>query len=398
MAVGRKLLTVVLIQTAMAGVCFADAYDSVSWRWNGWNQSARSGSNGFSLPYSLLSSVPYTPPSPAAWNIPAPTVTPTAIYTRPEAESQASPVASPVVRVVSPAVVPTPTPAVAAPISYSLPAAASASPGYGSPAGTGVQWNYGTTFTSLATVMSGANSNGGPTYNAYLNMGAGTYASAKSVTSGGAQPWYLSPAVAKLYGGVPTPDQQLQFTQTVLARVESTYHNSGLDVNLTTSPSGNAQHTLSVVSGTSSPVDPSAIGMTTVGQNGFSFIDKLSYATSVDQLEWAVAHNVAHELTHAFGIDGHDPTGNYLDAAITPWSTLIDPSATLSPGMISSLKSTNFGTNLTSSSVAAQELALNATSAASVPEPATYLTWALAAFGIGAWARKNRKAQAVVLS
>ena len=128
MAVGRKLLTVVLIQTAMAGVCFADAYDSVSWRWNGWNQSARSGSNGFSLPYSLLSSVPYTPPSPAAWNIPAPTVTPTAIYTRPEAESQASPVASPVVRVVSPAVVPTPTPAVAAPISYSLPAAASASP------------------------------------------------------------------------------------------------------------------------------------------------------------------------------------------------------------------------------------------------------------------------------
>jgi hypothetical protein len=42
-----------------------------------------------------------------------------------------------------------------------------------------------------------------------------------------------------------------------------------------------------------------------VGGNGFSFIDKLSYATTPDQLAWAVAHNVAHELMHSFGVAIH---------------------------------------------------------------------------------------------
>ena len=388
MAVGRIVFASLLIQTALAGVSFADAYDSISWRWNGWTPPARTGSGGYNLPYSLLSSIPsYTPPSPVSWNVSddARAFNPNAsMATRPTSQPTV-PSPAPMMSAAAPAI-----PAVQSttPVAAISPAAGPTT-AYGSAANTGLQWNYGKTMTSLAAATSGLSSNGGPTYNAYLNMGAGPFASASAITGGGAQAWYLSPVVEKLYGGVPTPDQQLQFTQAVLARVQSTYHNSGLDVSLTTNPNDKAQHQLSVVAGTASPSDPSAIGMTTVGQNGFSFIDKFSYATNVDQLEWALAHNVAHELTHAFGVDGHESSGNYLDSAITPWSTLIVPNATLSPGMINSLKSTSFGMNLASTAgVAAQELAPDA---AAVPEPATYMTWAVAAVGLGIWARKGRK-------
>jgi hypothetical protein len=236
----------------------------------------------------------------------------------------------------------------------------------------------------------------GSSYNAYLNMGSGPYASASTVTSGGAMPWYLSPTVEKLYGGVPTPDQQAQFTQAVLSRVESTYQNSGLAIKLTADPNANSPHTISVVSGTSSPTDPQAIGMTAIGLNGFTFIDKLNYATSVDQLEWAVAHNVSYELSHAFGVpDRIDSSGKYLDALVTPWSTLVDPNAKLSPGLIQTLTATNFGTNLVNSGLAAQEMTPASANTPAVPEPTTYLTWAMATMGIGLWARSRRKSGAV---
>ena len=259
--------------------------------------------------------------------------------------------------------------------------------------GAGIQWNYGQTLSSLATAMSNVTAGNGPTYNAFLNMGSGPYASDITVTSGGAAPWYLSPTVEKLYGGVPSAAQQLQFSQTVLARVQSTYHNSGLDVSLTTDPNAHSQHTISVVSGASSPVDPQAIGMTAIGLNGFTFIDKLNYASSVDELEWAVAHNIAYELTHSFGVpDRIDSSGKYIDALVTPWSTLVDPNALLSPGLVSTLKSTNFGTSLVNSGLAAQELGL---SAAPVPEPATYLTWLFAVLATGGWIRRQRAKRAI---
>ena len=89
-------------------------------------------------------------------------------------------------------------------------------------------------------------------------------------------------------------------------------------------------------------VDPSL----PVGANGFGFIDKLSYASSVTDLEWAVAHNLTHEIMHTFGIGNHpDPTGDYLDAATATWSLLSSPSATLSPMAVQAIVAKNLGRN-----------------------------------------------------
>src|SRR5262249_51245370 len=138
-------------------------------------------------------------------------------------------------------------------------------------------------------------------YDAVINLGNAPYAEADSLTTGNGQPWNTSPVVRQAFGGQPDAQQQADFTSTVVQRVEQTFQKSGLSVNLTTDPNAGASHMLSVVAGTSYTANPDAIGITDVGRNGFSFIDKLTYANSVDQLEWAVAHNVTHELMHAFG-------------------------------------------------------------------------------------------------
>src|SRR5262249_51156614 len=129
---------------------------------------------------------------------------------------------------------------------------------------------------------------------------------------------------------------------TVLQRVEQTFQKSGVPVTLTTDPNVAAPHTLSVVSNTASPSSPDAVGITDVGNNGFSFIDKFGAANSVDELEWVVAHNVAHELMHAFGGEHHDTTGNYLDAAMSPWSVMADPNTVFSPASVNELLSLHF--------------------------------------------------------
>lgn len=242
---------------------------------------------------------------------------------------------------------------------------------------------------------------------AYLNFGTGNYAGASLMTSGTIQPWYESPTVTKVFGGVPTPQQQSDFANTVMKNVEQTFLNSGINVNLSLDPNAQAAHTLSVVSGASYAQNPNAIGISEVGGNGFSFIDKMNYAQTVDQLEWADAHNIAHELMHAFGVaTHHDQTGTYLDAATANWDMLTSPNTKFSPEATSDILA-HLARNHSNSALAmgAEMLGLPALphklschcllcqqgyvltgptalemGAAPVPEPTTMVLWAAGAF------------------
>ena len=79
--------------------------------------------------------------------------------------------------------------------------------------------------------------------------------------------------------------------------------------------------------------------MTYVGGNGFSFIDQQAKAAqTVDQLEWIVAHNIAHELMLAFGVgENYDKSGKFIDARNAPWTMMLDPSATFCPDAATAL-------------------------------------------------------------
>ena len=153
------------------------------------------------------------------------------------------------------------------------------------------------------------------------------------VDRGHAPPWYASPAVIKAFGGAePNTAQQSGFMNLVQSDVQQTFALAGLHPTLTLSgATGAANHTISVTSGLSYSAIPNAIGITTVGNNGFSFIDKLGYATNQQDLAWAVAHNVAHELMHAFGINSHpadanpSTAANYVDTGTATWGLLTIP-------------------------------------------------------------------------
>jgi hypothetical protein len=223
---------------------------------------------------------------------------------------------------------------------------------------------------------------------AYLNFGTSSYPEQSALTVGTAAPWYDSSAVAKAFGHTPDAQEQQSFINSVVSDVQQTFTASGLTgqnaVKLTTDPTAGALHTLSIVSGLSYAPNPNAVGITDVGANGFSFIDKFDYATTPDQLESAVAHNVTHELMHAFGVAvHHDQTGTYLDAATAQWSLLIDPNATLSPAAVQDIIAHNIGRNGSSSSATGAELIDGDEEIlASVPEPATITCWGLVSAGL----------------
>ena len=198
------------------------------------------------------------------------------------------------------------------------------------------------TSTSFAAASAAAAA-AGHSVDAFINFGNGTYSEAQSLTTGSAQAWYQSPSVQAVYHGTPTADQQAAFRSEVLQVVQNTYHQSGLNVSLTTDPTQNYAHTMSVVSGASYSGNSQAIGITDVGNDGFSFIDKFGMAKTPDELAMAIGHNVAHELMHAFGIAAHpDQTGTYLDAASANWSTLTSAQTTFSPQATQMLAAQNF--------------------------------------------------------
>jgi hypothetical protein len=236
---------------------------------------------------------------------------------------------------------------------------------------------------------------------AFINLGNGPFPLQSTITTGNALPWYDSSHIASFFGGQPTAQQIQSFDSTILQRVQQTFSQSGLSVSLTSNPNVPALHTLSLVSNTASASLSSAIGMTQVGQNGFSFIDQIAQsAQSLDQLEWIVAHNISHELMLAFGVpENFDQTGNYIDSKLANWAMMVSPSSTFSPAasqaIAQALASQNSGSGF---QLGAQEFN---PSPAAIPEPATMALWGLAAAAVvltrgNRWRRVVRRCQAAV--
>ncbi len=232
---------------------------------------------------------------------------------------------------------------------------------------------------SAQAVSSSNSSASSPPVDAFINLANGPYPGAGLITTGNAQPWYNSSQIGSFFGGQPTAQQQQSFDSTVLSRVQQTFAQSGVPITLTSDPNVAAHHTISLVSNTGSASLSSAIGMTQVGTNGFSFIDQIAKSgQSLDQLEWIVAHNISHELMLALGVpENYDQTGNYVDSKLANWSMMVNPNATFSPGASQALlQAIQNETNQPGYQLGAQ--ALN-TSLTPAPEPATWALWALAA-------------------
>ena len=231
---------------------------------------------------------------------------------------------------------------------------------------------------------------------ASINFGNAGFSEASLLTDGKSSAWYNSPVVQKFDPNAANdPAFQAAFVNAVVQHVQQTYQQSGLHLTVTADPSVSAAHTLSVVSGASNPGNPDAVGITDVGHDGFSFLDKFVYASSVDELEWVVAHNIAHELMHAFGGGHHDKTGKYLDGAIAPWSTLADPATSFGPDSVAELLSHNFravGSNVYPAGAEGLTGPEDGArfSPPAVPEPATIALWTLG--GLAAWVVRRRRA------
>jgi hypothetical protein len=243
--------------------------------------------------------------------------------------------------------------------------------------------------TPTATPSSG-------TADAYINFGTGPYAQASSITTGGAQAWYNSPAITSLFGGQPTTQQQQSFDATVLARVQQTFNLAGINVKLTDDPSVSAAHSLSLVSNTVSSLLPSAIGMTNVGGNGFSFIDNIApAATNLDQLEWITAHNISHELMLAFGVgENYDQSGNYIDARNASWNMMVSPTATFSTAAAQAINQALANQDSGNGYGGISDAQVLTEAQVLTPEPTTILTWTLALLTV-AFAHRRRVARRV---
>ncbi len=209
---------------------------------------------------------------------------------------------------------------------------------------------------------------------AFINLGSGPYPLASQITTGNAQPWYSSAQASSFFGGAPTAQQTASFDNSVLERVQQTFQQSGVNVSLTTDPTVPANHTLSLVSNTTSNIIPGVIGMTQVTGSGFSFFDQeVKSAQTLDQLQWIVAHNISHELMLAFGVgENYDQSGNYIDARNANWSMMVSPSATFSPAAAQALTAA-LASNPTSVSGVQEAQVISGTS---VPEPTTVAIWA----------------------
>jgi hypothetical protein len=230
--------------------------------------------------------------------------------------------------------------------------------------------------------------------NGFINLGTGPYPGAAAITTGGAQPWYNSSQISSFFGGQPTAQQQQSFNSAVLQDVQQTFSQSGVPITLTTNPNVPAEHTISLVSNTGSASLASAIGMTQVGGNGFSFIDQIAHsAQNLNQLEWLVAHNISHEMMLALGVpENYDQTGAYVDSKVANWSMMVNPNSTFSPAAAQALLAAIQNQNTSASSqLGAQALNSPLTAA---PEPTTIALWALAATAaLAARSIRSRRAE-----
>ena len=186
---------------------------------------------------------------------------------------------------------------------------------------------------------------------AFINFGDAPYSERANLADGNVQPWYTSSVVTAAFGHAPSAAEQAAFRQAVLQDIGQTYQKSLANAGdaapnfyVTDNPNVKSAHMMSVASGVSANGSPGAIGLTDVGTNGFSFIDQYKSALTagngspVANLEWAVAHNLSHELMHAFGVGSHpDQSGRYLDAASSSWAQLTDPSFLLSSAAIKAI-------------------------------------------------------------
>jgi hypothetical protein len=169
--------------------------------------------------------------------------------------------------------------------------------------------------------------------NAYVNLAVGPYPEAALIASGHPSPWYQSAAVAGVYGRPLTWRDVNVFNARVFAFVNKTFAVSGVHVSLTMDPGVVARHTLSLVSNSTSRAYPTSIGTTDIGYNGFSFVDQEAKAArSVDDLQWIVAHNIAHELMLSFGVaERYDQTGTYVDSTNVGYDMMASPDSKFSP-------------------------------------------------------------------
>ena len=240
-------------------------------------------------------------------------------------------------------------------------------------------------------------------YDALVRMDSGPFPSSSSLTIGQPQAWYLSPVVKGVYGGVPSYDQQKAFEQDVIQKVQQTYSQSGVPIQVTSDPGAGAVKTVSVVAGASFGPNSEAAGIAEINGNGFSFIDKLNNVSSVNDLSWAVARNVAHELMHAYGVEHHDTTGGYLDSAVASWDMLLDPDTKFSQAAINQLLTAisnpttadrpdayGFLDEGVAGSGGVANYQAQLISPQPVPEPATLILWGM--MGVGAIvAQKHRR-------
>jgi hypothetical protein len=253
---------------------------------------------------------------------------------------------------------------------------------------------------SASGTSTGSSSTSSSAVDALINFSGGPYPEASTLTTGNAQPWYTSSAVTHAFGGTPSAGQQSAFEAEVLSTIQKTYNNAGLNISLTTNPNQPAAHVESVVSGTSYGPNNNAIGITDVGHDGFSFIDKFTAAQTPDQLAIAIGHNLAHELMHAFGLANHpEASGPYVDAASTTFANLSDPSIGFSSAAAQLLSSLNFqatGNSILAGGSGAQLIDGDQvlTNATPTPEPATLALWMVAG-GLVVAHRRVRSGQAV---
>ena len=243
--------------------------------------------------------------------------------------------------------------------------------------------------TTASSALGDQISSATPVNSAYINLGAGPYyPGAAQITTGNAEPWYDSSKLSQFFGGQPTAQQQQSFDNAIVQDVQQTFNLSGVPLHVSDNPNLPATHTLSVVSNTASMAFPGAIGTSQIGGNGFSFIDAIApYSSSLNQLEWIVAHNISHELMLTFGVgENYDTTGNYIDARMANWSMIINPNSTFSPAAAAALRAamTPIPTEFTAYAQLINPM--------STPEPTTWVLWGLASAAL-VW-RRSRKALA----